>query len=56
MFRKMLAKTPVEHLLMPPPGLPAAKFMQYAELFANEVMPAFRCRRPRRAVSRVGVE
>src|SRR3546814_6904165 len=43
MFRKMLAKAPVEHfMMMLPPGLPPAKFMQYAELFANEVMQAFR--------------
>src|SRR3546814_1716229 len=43
MFRKMLSKTPVEHFMMMfPPGLPTAQFMNYAELFANEVMPAFR--------------
>lgn len=43
MFHEMLAKAPVEHfMMMLPPGLPPAKFMQYAELFANEVMPAFR--------------
>lgn len=42
-FRKMLAKTPVEHfMMMKPPGLPFAKFAEYAQVFATEVMPAFR--------------
>jgi alkanesulfonate monooxygenase SsuD/methylene tetrahydromethanopterin reductase-like flavin-dependent oxidoreductase (luciferase family) len=43
MFNKMLAKASVEHVMMMlPPGLPAAKFTEYAQVFANEVMPAFR--------------
>jgi alkanesulfonate monooxygenase SsuD/methylene tetrahydromethanopterin reductase-like flavin-dependent oxidoreductase (luciferase family) len=43
MFKKMLAKAPVEHfMMMLPPGLPAAKFTEYAEVFAREVIPAFR--------------
>lgn len=42
-FRRMLAKAPVEHfIMMKPPGLPAAKFTEYAQVFATEVMPAFR--------------
>jgi alkanesulfonate monooxygenase SsuD/methylene tetrahydromethanopterin reductase-like flavin-dependent oxidoreductase (luciferase family) len=43
MFRRMLARTPVEHfMMMPPPGYPLAKFAEYAEIFAQEVIPAFR--------------
>jgi alkanesulfonate monooxygenase SsuD/methylene tetrahydromethanopterin reductase-like flavin-dependent oxidoreductase (luciferase family) len=43
MFNRMLAKTPVEHfMMMLPPGLPAGKFVKYAEVFANKVIPAFR--------------
>jgi hypothetical protein len=43
MFNSMLAKAPIEHfMLMAPPGLPAAKFAPYAEVFAKEVIPAFR--------------
>lgn len=42
-FRAMQARIPVEHfMLMKPPGLAAAKFVEYAELFASEVIPAFR--------------
>jgi alkanesulfonate monooxygenase SsuD/methylene tetrahydromethanopterin reductase-like flavin-dependent oxidoreductase (luciferase family) len=42
-FNKMLEKTPVEHfMMMAPAGLPAAKFSDYAQVFANEVIPAFR--------------
>lgn len=42
-FRAMQTRIPVEHfMMMLPPGLPPAKFMPYAELFANEVIPAFR--------------
>jgi hypothetical protein len=42
LFRQMQAKGPVEHIMMTlPPGLPAARFQPYAELFAREVMPAF---------------
>jgi alkanesulfonate monooxygenase SsuD/methylene tetrahydromethanopterin reductase-like flavin-dependent oxidoreductase (luciferase family) len=43
MFNKMLQKAPVEHfMMMLPPGLPAAKFREYAQVFAQEVIPAFR--------------
>ncbi|RJF91607.1 LLM class flavin-dependent oxidoreductase [Sphingomonas cavernae] len=42
-FRAMQARIPVEHfMMMLPSGLPPAKFVPYAELFANEVIPAFR--------------
>ena len=42
-FRKMLEKAPVEHfMMMLPPGLPPEKFRQYADVFAKDVMPAFR--------------
>jgi alkanesulfonate monooxygenase SsuD/methylene tetrahydromethanopterin reductase-like flavin-dependent oxidoreductase (luciferase family) len=42
MFNKMCAKAPVEHfMMMLPPGLPPARFMKYAEVFAKEVIPAF---------------
>ena len=43
MFREMLAKAPVEHfMMMVPPGIPRAKFKKYAEVFARDVIPAFR--------------
>ncbi|MDB5970408.1 MAG: class flavin-dependent oxidoreductase [Hydrocarboniphaga sp.] len=43
MFREMRAKVPVEHfMMMLPPGLPPAQFKPYAEVFAKDVMPAFR--------------
>jgi alkanesulfonate monooxygenase SsuD/methylene tetrahydromethanopterin reductase-like flavin-dependent oxidoreductase (luciferase family) len=43
MFNRMLARTPVEHfMMMAPPGVPPAKFAPYAEVFAKEVIPAFR--------------
>jgi len=43
LFTEMRAKAPVEHfMMMLPPGLPAAKFTEYAETFAREVIPAFR--------------
>lgn len=43
MFREMLAKAPVEHfMMMVPPGIPRAKFLKYAEVFARDVIPAFR--------------
>ena len=42
-FNEMLSKAPVEHfMMMLPSGLPPAKFTEYAQVFANEVMPAFR--------------
>jgi alkanesulfonate monooxygenase SsuD/methylene tetrahydromethanopterin reductase-like flavin-dependent oxidoreductase (luciferase family) len=43
MFNGMLSRAPVEHfMMMAPPGLPLAKFAEYAEVFAKEVIPAFR--------------
>ena len=43
MFNGMLAKAPVEHfMMMAPPGLAPAKLAEYAEVFAKEVIPAFR--------------
>ena len=42
MFNAMLSKMPVEHfMMMAPPGLAPAKFAEYAEVFAREVIPAF---------------
>ena len=42
-FKAMQQRVPVEHfMMMMPPGLPTAKFIEYAELFVNKVMPAFR--------------
>jgi alkanesulfonate monooxygenase SsuD/methylene tetrahydromethanopterin reductase-like flavin-dependent oxidoreductase (luciferase family) len=42
-FTAMRAKAPVEHVtLAVPPGLPLSAFAPYAEVFANEVIPAFR--------------
>jgi alkanesulfonate monooxygenase SsuD/methylene tetrahydromethanopterin reductase-like flavin-dependent oxidoreductase (luciferase family) len=42
-FQAMQARIPVEHfMMMAPPGLPAERFVHYAEVFANEVLPAFR--------------
>ncbi len=41
-FKAMQARMAIEHvMMMMPPGLPAARFVEYAELFANEVIPAF---------------
>jgi alkanesulfonate monooxygenase SsuD/methylene tetrahydromethanopterin reductase-like flavin-dependent oxidoreductase (luciferase family) len=43
MLTKMLTKAPVEHfMMMLPPGLPPKKFVEYAQVFASEVIPAFR--------------
>ena len=43
MFNNMLAKAPVEHfIMMLPPGMAPAKFSEYAQVFAEEVIPAFR--------------
>jgi len=42
MLNKMLSKAPVEHfMMMVPPGIPPAKFADYAEVFAKRVIPAF---------------
>jgi hypothetical protein len=36
---------PLEHvMMMMPPGLPGDRFREYAQLFADEVIPAFRPR------------
>ena len=41
-FSAMRARGPVEHItLMLPPGLPPEQFKPYAQLFADEVIPAF---------------
>lgn len=41
-FRAMRARVPVEHIMMMrPPGLPADRFIEYAQLFADKVIPAF---------------
>lgn len=43
MLREKQARMPLEHvMMMKPPGLPAARFVEYAQLFASEVIPAFR--------------
>ena len=43
LFNGMRAKAPVEHfIMMLPPGLPPARFKPYAEVFARDVIPAFR--------------
>ena len=43
MFHKMRSQAAVEHfMMMLPPGLPPRKFVEYAEVFATDVMPAFR--------------
>jgi alkanesulfonate monooxygenase SsuD/methylene tetrahydromethanopterin reductase-like flavin-dependent oxidoreductase (luciferase family) len=42
-FKKMQARMPLDHfMMMRPPGLPADRFVEYAEVFANKVIPAFR--------------
>ncbi len=42
MFRDLQTRMPLDHyMMMMPPGLPPERFMAYAEVFANEVMPAF---------------
>ena len=41
-FKAMQSRMPLEHvMMMMPPGLPSAKFVEYAEVFAKEVIPAF---------------
>jgi alkanesulfonate monooxygenase SsuD/methylene tetrahydromethanopterin reductase-like flavin-dependent oxidoreductase (luciferase family) len=41
-FKAMQTRMPIEHyMMMMPPGLPPKRFIAYAELFANKVMPAF---------------
>ncbi|KHK90643.1 LLM class flavin-dependent oxidoreductase [Novosphingobium malaysiense] len=42
-FNRLLEKAPVEHFtMMMPPGLPAERFLEYAGIFARDVIPAFR--------------
>jgi alkanesulfonate monooxygenase SsuD/methylene tetrahydromethanopterin reductase-like flavin-dependent oxidoreductase (luciferase family) len=43
-LEKLHARAPIEHFaMMAPTGLPLSKFAEYAEVFAKEVIPAFRC-------------
>jgi alkanesulfonate monooxygenase SsuD/methylene tetrahydromethanopterin reductase-like flavin-dependent oxidoreductase (luciferase family) len=43
MFKAMQKRIPIDHfMMMMPPGLPSAKFVEYAEVFASKVIPAFR--------------
>ena len=42
MIQGLREKMPLDHYMMAmPPGLPAERFVHYAEIFAKEVMPAF---------------
>jgi alkanesulfonate monooxygenase SsuD/methylene tetrahydromethanopterin reductase-like flavin-dependent oxidoreductase (luciferase family) len=42
MFKNMQARMPIEHFMMAmPAGLPAERFLRYAEDFAQDVIPAF---------------
>jgi alkanesulfonate monooxygenase SsuD/methylene tetrahydromethanopterin reductase-like flavin-dependent oxidoreductase (luciferase family) len=42
MFKDMQMRMPIEHFMMAmPPGLPAGRFLRYAEDFAKDVLPAF---------------
>ena len=37
------ARMPLDHvMMMMPPGLPPKRFVDYAQVFADEVIPAFR--------------
>jgi probable F420-dependent oxidoreductase len=41
-FRRLREKMPLEHfMMMLPPGLPHDRFRHYAQVFADEVIPAF---------------
>jgi len=43
MFKQLQSRMPLDHyMMMMPPGLPAARFVHYADIFAKEVIPAFR--------------
>lgn len=43
MLKAKQARMPLEHvMMMKPAGLPAKRFVEYAQLFADEVIPAFR--------------
>lgn len=42
-FRALAGAMPLDHyMMMMPPGLPAHRFVEYAQVFADEVIPAFR--------------
>lgn len=42
MIRELQSRMPLEHYIMAmPPGLPAERFLRYAEDFAQDVLPAF---------------
>jgi alkanesulfonate monooxygenase SsuD/methylene tetrahydromethanopterin reductase-like flavin-dependent oxidoreductase (luciferase family) len=42
MLKAKQKRMPLEHvMMMMPPGLPAARFVEYARVFAQEVIPAF---------------
>jgi hypothetical protein len=42
MLTDLQQRTPLEHYIMlAPPGLPADRFMAYADVFATDVLPAF---------------
>jgi alkanesulfonate monooxygenase SsuD/methylene tetrahydromethanopterin reductase-like flavin-dependent oxidoreductase (luciferase family) len=41
MFKEMQARGVEHFMMMAPPGLPASSFMDYAQVFASEVIPAF---------------
>lgn len=43
MLKAKQQRMPLEHvMMMMPPGLPAKRFMEYAQVFARDVIPAFR--------------
>jgi alkanesulfonate monooxygenase SsuD/methylene tetrahydromethanopterin reductase-like flavin-dependent oxidoreductase (luciferase family) len=43
MLKAKQQRMPLDHvMMMMPAGLPAARFVEYAQVFANEVIPAFR--------------
>lgn len=42
MYREMQSQMPLDHVsMMMPPGIPAERFVHYAQLFADKVLPAF---------------
>jgi alkanesulfonate monooxygenase SsuD/methylene tetrahydromethanopterin reductase-like flavin-dependent oxidoreductase (luciferase family) len=42
MFKELQNRMPLDHyIMMLPPGLPAERFIHYADIFARKVMPAF---------------
>ena len=43
MLKAKQQRMPLEHvMMMMPPGLPAERFIEYAQIFASEVVPAFK--------------